>query len=217
MLLQIWTDESYVYAATTSGLDIIDLDTEQRAHFLSRSGGYTSVWSTATEVFLGTPDEGLKYIDKDDITTVLPYVSSPDLTSDNVRYVHGNENKLICCTVGGVNVIKRDNLYVYGTSISGGQKCFITPTYEDCYFAISGTSSWELHRVDSPTGSWTSSNATYSTDGGFISGSTRINDFYVTERTSSSGTSNTLFVATDYSAYVYDEESGEYLLLTTVS
>ena len=43
-LLQIWTDESYVYAATTSGLDIIDLETEQRAHFLSRQGGYTSVW-----------------------------------------------------------------------------------------------------------------------------------------------------------------------------
>lgn len=222
-LNQIWTDDYYVYAATTSGLEVIDIETEQRTSFATNPNGYTTVWSSATHVFLGTDSAGIKIINKDNINTeeiaskVQPFLNEPDLLSNNVRYIHGNENKLICGTIEGINVLKMGTSYVFGTSISGVQKCFITPNYNYCYYTVSGTDDWQLHRVDNPTGGWQLPNRIYTTGSGFLSDVTCLTDFYVTEHTSISGMYNTVFIATDNGIYIYDEGTTQYVMYTTVS
>jgi ligand-binding sensor domain-containing protein len=221
-LYQIWTDAQYVYAATTSGLNIIDIETEQRVSFATNPNGYTTVWSSASKVYVGS-NRGIKVLNKSEIgpaeivSKLHDYQRAPTLTSDSVRYIHGNENKLICCTVEGVNVVKIDSNYVYGTSVSGAQKCFITQGYNYCYYTVSGTSDWQLHRVDNPLGNWQGSTAVYSTSSGFLANATCLNDIYVTEHTSVSGSYNTLFIATDFGVYVYDEGTSRYVVYTTVS
>ena len=213
-LYQIWTDESYVYAATASGLDIIDIDTEQRTSFLSNASGYKSVWSNTDLVFLAS-SAGVKVIYKDNLTQVHNYMEEPDLLSNNVRYIHGNESKLICGTEGGITVVKRDAGFMYGTSVSGVQKCFITPVHNYCYYTVSGTSEWQLHRVNNPTSSWTESTRVYTTGSGFLENVTCLTDFYATEHTSTSGVDNTLFIATNSGVYVYDEGTTDYSIFTT--
>ena len=222
-LYQIWTDAQYVYAATTSGLDIIDIDTEQRISFATNPNGYTTVWASDDQVFLGTTSAGVKVLNKSSIgpaelaSQIQDYERAPFLPDDNVRYIHGNENKLICCTAEGVAIIRRNSHWVTKTTISGARKCFVTPDHDYYYFTTSGTENWSLHRLNGNSGSWTSSDIIYTTGSGFLSEATCLVDFYVTEHTSISGFNNTIFVATDAGVYVYDEGSQDYALFTTVS
>lgn len=222
-LYQIWTDAQYVYAATSSGLDIIDIETEQRTSFATNPNGYTTVWASDDQVFLGTNSAGIKVLNKDDIgpaelaVYIHDYENEPFLSSNNVKYIHGNKNKLICCTVAGVDIIRRNSHWVTNTSISGAQKCFVTPDYDYYYFTTSGTESWSLHRLNGNSGSWVNSDIIYTTGSGFLSEATCLVDFYVTEHTAISGANNTIFVATDAGVYVYDEGSQDYAMFATVS
>lgn len=221
-LRQIWTDASYVYAATSSGLDIIDIETEQRQSFVTSVNGYNTVWSSDTQVFVGTITGGIKVINKSDVgppemsSYTHDYESEPFLSNNNVLYIHGNETKLICCTAKGVDVLRRDSRFVSHTTISGAQKCFVTPNHH-YYYTVSGTNEWYLHRLNDNSGNWLTSDVTYVTGSGFLTEATCLNDLYITEHTSISGVNNTLFVATDYGVHVYDEDSGDYSVFTTVS
>lgn len=145
-LRQIWTDENYVYAATISGLDIIDIGTEVRQSFANDSSGFMSVWSSADRVFMASPDKGIRSLKKEkigpaDVTAYLhDYARYPDITSDNVKYLHGNTNKMICCTDKGVDILRLNTGYVTHTSVSGAYKCFATPEHDYFYYTVSGTS-----------------------------------------------------------------------------
>jgi hypothetical protein len=147
------------------------------------------------------------------------YAQTPDLTSDNVRYIHGNDTRLVCCTDAGVNIIRRDSSYITKATISGAMKCFVTPDYDYYYYTVEDTSSsiWYLYRLNGNTGDWASSDVTYSTGTGFLRDATNISDMYVTEHTSTAGSNNTLFLATLSGVYVYDEGTAEYFIFTTVS
>ena len=221
-LYQIWTGNKYVYAATTSGLDIIEIETELRCSFASNSSGYSSVWSDNNEIFVGSMDNGIKYFNQSSIGPVemisflLTYAIEPFITSNKIRYIHGNLNKLICCTSKGVDIIRRDSNYITHTTISGANKCFVTPDYNYYYYTISGVSEWNLCRLNINTSDWVTPDITYTTGSGFLQIASRINDFYVTEHTSLNGENNTLFIATDIGAYVYDEGSTDYSLFTTI-
>ncbi len=220
-LNQIWTDNKYVYAATTSGLDIINIETEQRQSFITNSSGYSSVWSDNEKIFIGST-AGIKFFNQatigppEMIYFIADYVRIPDITSNNIKYIHGNSNKLICCTVEGIDIIRRDTGYITHTIISGATKCFVTPEYDYYYYTISGTTNWSLNRLDGNTGDWDLPDMIYTTGSGFLAGSTRINDFYVTEHTSVGGVYNTLFIATDLGVYVYDEGSTEHRCFMTL-
>jgi hypothetical protein len=218
-LYNIWTDENYVYAATSSGLDVISLDTEESVSFTTRASGYTTVWANDTHVFLGTSDDGIKYLPKSRIipgeinSRVLNYVKEPDLISNNVKYIHGNENKFMCCTEAGVNIVRPSTGYITSTAISGALKCFVTPG-EDYFYYMTSSS---IYRLDGNAGFWSSADRVYTTGSGFLATGTSLNDIYVTEHTSVSGIDNTLFVVSDFGAHVYDEGSGYFVLFTTVS
>ena len=225
-LRQIWTDENYIYAATVSGLDIISIETEERQSFAYDSSGFVSVWSSEDYVFMASPDKGVRRLNKDfigpeDVSSDLhDYARYPDITSDDVRYIHGNDNKMICCTARGIDIVRLNTGYITHTTITGAYKCFVTPNYDYFYYTVSGTTSsgaWNMYRLDGNTGDWTTADRVYTTNSGFLEMATCLTDFYVTEHTSTSGLDNTLFVATDVGVYIYDEGTTDYKLYTVVS
>jgi hypothetical protein len=209
-----------VYAATTSGLDIIDIETEMRQSFASNSSGYSTVWSDGTEIFVGTAGGGIKFFNQSTIESISvsmsDYISTPDITSNYITYIHGNSNKLICCTVRGVDIIRRDSHYITRTIINGATKCFVTPNHDYYYYTVSGSTSWTLNRLNGNTGNWTTPDIVYTTGSGFLSDSNSIKDFYVTEHTSISGLNNTIFIITDTGAHVYDEGSDDHIIYRIV-
>lgn len=223
-LNQIWTDEDYVYAAKENGLDIIDIETEQVTSTASFDSGYTTVWASDNNVYLGTSGYGIKYLAKSDISPgelishIHDYALVPDITHDTIRYIHGNSNKLIVTTVGGVDIVKRDSPRFTRTTIEGARKCFVTPT-DDFYYTVSGTNAWYLYRLDGNTSDWTTADVarTYVTGSGILYYATCLYDMYITDATSVSGVYNTIFLATDDGAYVIDEGTDEYIIFTTVS
>lgn len=232
-LRQIWTDENYIYAATISGLDIISIETEERQSFAVDESGFVSVWSSADYVFMASPDKGIRRLNKDfigpeNVTSHLhDYARYPDITSDYVKYIHGNSNKMICCTDRGVDIIRLNTGYTTHTSVTGAYKCFVTPEHDYFYYTVSGTITdsgttysgvyYSINRLNGNTGDWSYPDLAYTTMSGFMSMVTCLTDFYVTEHTSVSGLNNTLFIATDLGVYIYDEGTTDYKLYTVVS
>ena len=222
-LNQIYTDENYVYAVTSSGLNIIDIQTE---NVISNeySYHYTTVWSNTDTIFLGTERNGIKSLNKSFIAPgeifigLENYVSEPDITSDNIRYLQGNYHKLMCCTSLGVDIIGLDTYYITHTTISGGaEKCFAAEN-DKFYYTTSGINNYYLHRLDSNTGDWVTPDHTYTTGTSYLINASEINDIYVTTGTSLGGSDyNTLFTATDYGVHIIDEGTGVYAVYTTVS
>lgn len=225
-LHHIWTDEDYVYAATTSGLFIIDGNSEEQIAYIIPPAGstdYTTVFSDGVYVYIGSSVAGVKRLERNVIdnggnlyTSLSDYVNTPDITSNKIKYIHGNDNNLILCTEEGVDIIFKSSIYVTNTTVSGARKCFaLNNSY---YYTVSGTNNWTLNRVDGIPSNNFVPDQTYTTGGiGFLANATRIKDFYVTENTSTEGNYNTIFAALDTSVSVYDEGSGKYIEFTTVS
>jgi len=222
MLKQIWTDDDYVYAATTSGLNIIDLDSGllyARATYLE---GLNSVWSDDEIIYLATTDSGIKVIDKTCISgsTVSPYELSiclidylnvPDLLSNEVRYIHGNGQHLAICTASGINYWSPDiyhgRLKCY---ISTAHKVFITSTGKIYYTTWSGVGDvWKINIKQTNGLDWSEPDNYYQTGTFLINTGVTINDIFVTEGTSETGASNTIFVATSSGVFLIDEETDD--------
>ena len=224
ILYQIWTDYDYVYAAIETGLDIYDIESELKYAYVTYSGGFSTVWANNDYVFIGTTDSGVKYLSKTKISGSISYPidlsvhlsSLSDLTfyspgSDDILYLHGNSDKLLCITPAGVDVIKiNPQSYKSCTTISGAKKGFITST-GTFYYTVSGTTNWSLNRVNTCLFDWGAPDYSYTTSGVLATGIS-INDIFATENTAHDGVSNTLFVATSSGVYVIDEGSDEYII-----
>jgi len=221
-LNQIWKDNNYVYAVTTSGLDVIEIASEQKIAYIEHSFGFNSVWANDDVVFLGTTLSGIKYIEKTCIsgTALTPenlvgyltkYIPPYGITSQDIRYIHGNNDYMMWCTDLGVDVYKVEPYgYRSTTTISGAQKCFMTQN-GFYYTSVSG-STWSLNRVDKPLWDWNESDHIYSTGGDILPAGLEINDIFVTENTSENGIYNTIFLATSSGIYIIDEGNQNYVI-----
>lgn len=216
-LYQIWTDNDFVYAATNKRLDIYDLSSESRYAYVTYSGGFNTVWGNDDKIFVGTTNSGIKYLYKTCISGAELFTCLNDfsdltyyheLTSDNIKYIHGNNDILCMVTESGVDVVKIDpQSYRSYTTISGARKCFMTT--EKFYYTVSGTE-WSLNRVDSYFYNWNTPDKSYVTGSGIFVAGISLNDIFVTENTGHDGISNTLFVATSSGVYVIDEITDNY-------
>ena len=217
---QIWMDTDYVYSATASGLSVVDIDTEEQISFAADSNGYSSVWADDDTIYLGTSANGVMSLSKIHVGLIdlSPYVNVflqyPSITCNQINYIHGNANKLILCTVSGVDILRKDSLYITHTYIYSPQKCFATENYDYFYYTISG-SPWSLNRLNGNRSDWYYADETYFAGENFLAEVEKINDFFVTEHTSTSGTNNTIFIATDKDVRVYDEGSEEFIVFNT--
>lgn len=230
ILNQIWTDDYYVYAATTLGLRIIDIVSESEYAYINYSFGFNTVWANDDKVYLGSAGGGIKYINKTCISgsTVAPYDLSTCLndfsfayspSSSIIRYLHGHDTDyLLCVTDTEVDVFKFGGT-IYkssSTTVSGNAyKGFMTSTGK-FYYTLSGTE-WSVERVDRPQMDWTTSNASHAAGGAIIGSGRQINDIFVTEQTSSDGSNNTLFLATSSGVYVIDEGTNDYAVYYTTT
>ena len=220
---QIWTDSDYVFAATTSGLDIYDVtDASDRYAYINSFSGFSTVWANDDKVFVGTTNSGVKYINK---TCISGSVGSPydlftclndfsdltyyhTLTSDNIRYIYGSGDVLCMATDSGVDVVKRDpQSYRSYTSISGAKKCFMISTGRFYYMT-----SDVLYVMYTCLCDWTEANKEYTVGSGIFVVGTELNDMFITEQTSSDNVSNTIFMATTSGAYVIDEGTEDYAI-----
>jgi hypothetical protein len=224
-LISLWADKDYVYTATSSGSEIYDIVSEEKCAYINHFSKFTSVLSNTDTVFYGTTLSGIKYINKtcisgtadspadlsvclNDFSSITPYHT---LTSDNIRYIHGNDNLLMCCTILGVDVIKAEPQgYRSSTIISGAQKCFMAQN--GFYYTISGTNNWSLNRVDYCGCDWTEPDFSYVTGSGILPAGEKINDIFVTENTSENEIDNTVFCATSSGIYIIDEGTREYAI-----
>jgi hypothetical protein len=209
---QIWADNYFVYAACDNGLNIIEHASELQYSFITYSGGFNSVWANEDRVFLATSNDGIKYLDKTCISgsTYLPfeliclqdYAREPRLRSNEVRYIHGSGNLIVCCTASGVQAL---GVYEYENEVlnPNTQKCFATSRH--IYYTVSGTV-WSVNKSYFNS-NWDYPNTTYSGDGfSAIPIGARINDIFVTEGTSSAGSSyNTIFIATSSGVCIIDD------------
>lgn len=224
-LYQIWTDSSYVYAATSEGLKIYDITSESQYAYVTYSGGFNTVWANDGKVFVGTTDDGVKYINK---TCISGSVGSPydlitclndfsdltyyhELTSDDIRYIHGSGDVLCVVTNSGVDVVKIDpQSYRSHSLVNNAKKSFMTGN-KKFYYTVSGTE-WALNRVDSCLCDWFVPDKSYTTGGGILPAGEKINDIFITENTASDGVSNTIFCATSSGVYIIDGGSDQYII-----
>jgi hypothetical protein len=226
IVYQIWTDSDYVYAATSSGLDIYDLASEDKYAYITYEG-FNTVWGNDDRVFVGTSTSGVKYINKTCISgsIVSPYdlyfclndlsdlTYYHELTSDNIRYIHGSDDILCVVTNSGVDVVKLDpQSYRSYSLVSDVRKCFMTS--DKFYYTISGTE-WSLNRVDSCLWDWTSPDRVYTTGDGIFGAGIKLNDVYITENTTSDGNNNTIFCSTSSGVYIINEQTKAYTIYYT--
>lgn len=213
-LNQIWTDSTYVYTATTEEFSVTDIAEESVVAYIRDYGEFTTVWANDTAVFVGTTS-GIKYLYKtcisgtiispEDISLCLmDYVSPYGVTDEEIRYLHGNNDFLMCCTVSGVDVYKLEpNGYRSSAYVEGVQKCFMTSTGK-FYYTLSGIN-WSINRVDRPQIDWVTPDEVYTTGSGIFDEGLVINDIFVTEQND-----NVIFTATSSGVYVIDEATLNY-------
>jgi len=223
---QVWTDD-YVYAATSLGLNIYDITSESQYAYVTYSGGFNTVWANEDKVFVGTTNSGVKYINKTCISgsVVSPYdlftclndfsdlTYYHQLTSDNIRYIHGSGDVLCMITNSGVDIVKIDpQSYRSYTTISGVRKGFMTSTGGFYYMTLD-----VLYVMYTSLYDWTEANKNYTVGSGIFESGIELNDIFVTEQTSSDGISNTIFMATTSGAYIIDEGTENYINFTRAS
>ena len=219
-LNQIYSDSNYVYAVTTSGLDIIDKTEEDKIAYIYTSDGFETVWTNDDRVYLGTSASGIKYFNKtcisgtvlipeDLITCLNDYVSPFGISSQTIRYIHGSsDNYLMCCTNSGVDVYyMKSTKYRSSLETTEAQKCFMTSTGKFYYTNTSG-----VNRVDKPLWDWTIPDYSYTAGRNILASGVGINDIFVTENTAANTTDNTVFIATTSGVYVIDEGSLSYVI-----
>lgn len=215
---QILADSNYIFVACENGLNIMDLSSGMPYSYITYSGGFNSIWANDSMVFLATSNSGIKYINKSCISgsTVLPfylnclntYAEEPTLYSNDVRYLHGFGDLVVCCTSSGVQ-----SLGIYGyeskTFTQHAYKCFVVSSTA-IYYTLSGTY-WSINKVFSSLNDWESPHLAYTADGSSVLPSGAIiNDLYITEGTSVVGVDyNTVFLATSSGVVIIDEGTNE--------
>jgi hypothetical protein len=213
MLRQIWSDDNYVYAATSSGLDIIEIEAELPYAYVEYDGGFTTVWANTDKVYIGTSLSGVKYINKACISgsvsspyelniCLADYLSVPDIMSNQIRYIHGNNGYLAISTISGVDVKGPGQSAKVVVDQSG--KVFTTSSGGVYYITGSGTNT-KINVKNQTNVDWVEPDIIYET-GSFLIREVEILDIFVTEHTSDTGVANTIFTATSSGVYIIDEE-----------
>ena len=208
-------DNGYLYAATNLGLFIVDVETELEVARVSNTH-CTAVWNSDTLVFMGTSNSGIYALDKSTISSGIitdnayQYKAYPNLTDNDVKYLHGQSDYLCATTAVGVDFIWISLNDWDSNTIADTHKCFVCSDGKT-YFTTSGTPN-KIYRSNIPLGVGYPA-VEYTCGSGDLTNVPNVNDIYVTEETSSTVTmlwpENTLFIAASGSAFIFDEGTKE--------
>ncbi len=217
-LYQVYVDLNYVYSATASGLDVYNIESENLTARIPYLDGFNSLCGNDDRLYLATSASGIKYVEKTcvsgndnnpyNLSQCLNDYNDFTITSNNIKYIHCNDDLLMCCTDVGVDVIASGTLGHYRTHLIPGadaHKCFITSTGKAYYTTISGSDE-TIDVVYNTSFNWAGADYRWYIGGGILPEDYNINDIFVTEGTATDGY-NTLFVATTSGVYIIDERS----------
>lgn len=219
-LKQIYTDQKYVYAVHTSGLNIIDIYLEELIAYIELENGFTTVCGNTTTVYLGTEFNGIMCIDKTHISGsvltpcnlskyLIPFYTMYTINSNNIINLFVLDKTLAITTSSGLDIIEIGSRgYKSSTNTTGITKSFLTSKKELYY--ISEINGWCVNKVNSCLCDWIEPDNIYKATESFIYDDVSINDIFVTENTSSINGYNTLFVATSSGTYIYDEGTEDF-------
>lgn len=216
LLRQIFNDSNYVYAVTTSGLDLIEIESENKAAYISNEGGFSTVWANEESVYLGTDSEGIKYLEKDTISgsisfpidlksNLKDYDFQYNSSSSEIVFLHGYEDILSVVTSNGIDILKNGlGGFKSSTTVSGITKCFVTSKRE-LYYIVQDSEYDGVHKINTVFCDWVNPDVSYLSGASFLPANQDINDIHITVNTSETGEDNTLFVATSSGIFVWDE------------
>jgi hypothetical protein len=215
LLYQIYTDNNYVYAATSSGLNIISLQDQLKGAYVPYELGFSSVCGNNDKVYLGTFTDGIKYLYKSSISlnydfpldlssSLFNFDSSYQPSYDKINHIFLLDDIISISTDVGLDVI---SLHGQGfkSSVSSTKiiKSFLTSKREVYY--ISKEDYYQVNKVNSYLFDWTVPDKIFNANDDFVKGEVDIKDIYVSCDTSSVDGFNTLFMATSSGIYVLDE------------
>ena len=215
-LNQVWRDDVFAYAVTSSGLDIFDIFSTNKVAYVINEGGFTTIWGNSDFIYLGTYSDGIKFLEKINISSgnltayTLDYAYYYNVSSNNVKYLHGFNEVLAVITDKGIDVLN-NNLQGFKSTTSGTNftKCFMT-SKKELYYVVQGATNSGICKINNVLCDWEIPDIFYGSGVSFLPDSQGINDIFVTENTSSNGVDNTLFVATDNGAFILDEGVSEF-------
>jgi hypothetical protein len=195
--MNVWTSANYIYRATESGVEVYNSDASALIDYVAL-GSVTSVWANDNYIYIGTSNSGIYRATVSG--TATPYYYFPNITSNNVTYLHGGGEFLCATTVSGVdqyNVVSGTRIY---TIVSNPGKCFQTSVGPFYYTTAGG-----LNAVYEIGANWSVPDYFYNDE---LVYATTINDIFITEGTSSHNNENTIFLATNVGAHVIEEYRG---------
>lgn len=208
----IWTDDPYIFRATSSGVSIYSTATENVVAIVQYGTGINSVWSNDDYLYMGTTNSGILWLPISvisgtyDLTNQLNiYRDYPDITNNYVNYLHGNGDYLCITTISGVDHINLTTSSGIYTTVSGARKCYQTKEGR-FYYCFTD----DLNVIYNNTQNWTIPDYVYSAGAGIIPAGVEINDIFVTEGMSIyQEDDNVIFLATTNGVTIIEERKDD--------
>lgn len=215
-LNQVFSDGSYTYAVTTSGLDVFDTYTANKVSYIYNEGGFTTIWCNDLNIYLGTSNDGIMYIEKSEIfnsepeSVLLAYDYFYKSSSNTIKYLYGFDTTLAAVTDVGIDIINNNTQgFKSITTGDGFTKCFMT-SKKELYYIVQSDSLNGVCKINNTFCDWEIPDLFYASGLSFLPADQKINDIFITEKTSLNGIDNTLFVATSAGLYILDEGTTEF-------
>lgn len=201
----VWTRDPYIYGATISGVDIYSSIAGNKVAEAIYPAGANAVWADDTYLYIATTNSGILRLPVSVISGtynvtshLIEYKKYPDITNNNVSYLHGAGEFLCATTISGVDHFNTvSGTRIYTTAVSNPTKCAQSSSGELYY--IDGT----LKAVYDYLHNWSSADYTY-TKGYLIPSGVTINDLVLME-----GSPNMLLLATTNGAMVIEEKRND--------
>lgn len=130
----IWTMPPHVYKATSSGVDIFDYDTGGFINRIPVPMGVESVWAEDDYIYFAATYSGVFVSTVSGLST-YPYKQYPNITSNEVKYLHGAGDYLCVTTASGVDRYKISTDERTYSLVNRVDKCFQTSN-GDYYYVI---------------------------------------------------------------------------------
>ena len=203
----VWTNDPFIYKATTSGINVYDLEATNLLNFIDYENA-SGVWADDDYMYMATSVSGIYRCDVSTVTgtaNLEPYKQYPDITDNYVYYIHGGGDYLCATTVAGVDHYNLTTGSGIHTTLSGTSKCFQTARGEFYYSYGPHGFCKELHIVYDNTNDWSRETVGCI----YTTGINVINDLHITEKTSRYDEGNVIFLATNDGVTVIEEKPGD--------
>jgi hypothetical protein len=207
----VWKNDPYVYGSTSSGVNVYSSTSGSKIAEASTAAGANAVWADDDYFYIATTNAGIQRVATTNISGnynltpfIVGYKSFPNITSDQVIYLHGAGDFLCATTASGVDHFNTTSgTRIYTTSVSNPTKCAQASSGE--FYYVDGN----LKAVYDYEHNWSTPDYAY-VIGDMIPVGVTINDLALVE-----GTNNLILLATTSGAVVieenkYDEENSRY-------